>query len=102
MQIPAECKINFVIAFVLKYLLHITCINFHCIVLCSRCRQLQFVVWSPGGALFAIPMDKRLEISGTEKAGVLHTLDLPTKITTCTFLSVSRPIAYIHLPEQKN
>lgn len=94
MQIPAECKMNFVIVFVLKY-----CISFHCIVLCSRCRQLQFVVWSPGGALFAIPMDKRLEICGTEKAGVLHTLDLPTKITTCTFLSVS--IAYIHLPDQK-
>ncbi|XP_046660560.1 p21-activated protein kinase-interacting protein 1-like [Homalodisca vitripennis] len=53
----------------------------------SRCKQLENVVWSPGGILFAIPMDSKLEISSTEKAGILQTLELQSKVTASIFLS---------------
>ncbi|XP_054285848.1 p21-activated protein kinase-interacting protein 1-like [Macrosteles quadrilineatus] len=53
----------------------------------SRCRQLEQVVWSPEGTLFAIPMDCKVEVTSTQKAGVLNTLELQSKVTSCVFLS---------------
>lgn len=51
-------------------------------------------MWAPGGILFAVPMETKLEITSMEKGGVVHNLQLSTKVTSCVFVSVSKVLPH--------
>uniref|UniRef100_A0A1B6DYN2 Uncharacterized protein n=2 Tax=Clastoptera arizonana TaxID=38151 RepID=A0A1B6DYN2_9HEMI len=53
--------------------------------LASRCKNLEMVVWSPGGNYYAVPMDSKLELFCIETAGVVFTLNFESKVTCLSF-----------------